>query len=208
MKCKKVKKISETNYESTSISMKGNDEISYLSKEIENMLARLSGTQTDLQKSEERYRGIIESQEEFIVRVNKEGECIFVNDAYCEKFGKKKEQLIGKKFKPQIHQDDKNKTETAFKQLNQPPNRVFFEQRAMMKDEWRWIAWEMYAIKDKKDKTIEIQQVGRDVTEHKNNEIALSDRAAELEKLNKFMVDRELKMAELKKEIETLKNKK
>lgn len=47
--------------------------------------------------------------------------------------------------------------------------------------------------------------VFRDVSEHKKEEEALQAKLAEIEKLNMFMVGRELKMVELKNEIERLK---
>ena len=48
--------------------------------------------------------------------------------------------------------------------------------------------------------------VMRDITERKKNQEALKSRTNELEDLNKYMVDRELKMVELKSELEKLKS--
>jgi PAS domain S-box-containing protein len=49
--------------------------------------------------------------------------------------------------------------------------------------------------------------LSEDITNRKNTEKELSNKVEELEKMNKIMLDRELKMVELKKEIEDLKNK-
>ena len=51
-----------------------------------------------LRASEQRYRGLIESQQDLIVRVDGEGRFTFVNDAYCQKFGKTHQELIGATF--------------------------------------------------------------------------------------------------------------
>jgi PAS domain S-box-containing protein len=53
-----------------------------------------------------------------------------------------------------------------------------------------------------------IQATVRDITKQKEQEKELNEKILELEKFNKMMVDREIKMTELKKEIEELKEKK
>jgi PAS domain S-box-containing protein len=68
-----------------------------------------------------------------------------------------------------------------------------------------YIDFSLKPVKDEAGKVIFMVPEGRDVTEQKQIEIKLNEKLEELEKLNKFMVDRELKMVELKKEIETLK---
>ena len=40
---------------------------------------------------------------------------------------------------------------------------------------WRWIAWEDYAIRDAFGRLVEVQSVGRDVTERKALEDALTE---------------------------------
>lgn len=124
-----------------------------------------SRTEAQLRRSEELYRGIIESQNDLVVRVDTEGRFTFVNDAYCRKFGKERSELIGSNFQPLVHPDDIDRTLDAMKMLSQPPYRVSLEQRAKTVDGWRWIAWEDYAIRDDEGSIVEIQGVGRDVTE-------------------------------------------
>ncbi|MGM0369362.1 MAG: PAS domain S-box protein [Bacillota bacterium] len=119
-----------------------------------------------LAKSEKRYRGLIESQQDLIVRVNKNNKFTYVNDSYCETFGKTKEELIGSSFTPLVHEDDIDDTLESMEELESPPYRTYFEHRAMTVDGWRWIAWEGYAIREE-GRTVEVQGVGRDITELK-----------------------------------------
>jgi PAS domain S-box-containing protein len=123
-----------------------------------------------LRESEQRYRGLVESQQDLIVRVDPQGRFTFVNDAYCKKFAKRREELLGSSFVPLVHEDDQAATLEALKKLEAPPYRVSLEQRALTADGWRWIAWEDYAIRDEHGKTLEIQAVGHDITDRKQAE--------------------------------------
>jgi len=116
-------------------------------------------------ESEAHYRGLIESQRDLVVRVDPQGRFTFVNNAYCQMFGKKREELIGSTFMPLVHPDDVEATAKAMKDLESPPYRVYLEQRAMAVDGWRWLSWEDYAIRDEKGNIVEIQGVGRDITD-------------------------------------------
>src|SRR6056297_1790737 len=117
-----------------------------------------------LSMSEKRYRGLLESQNDLIVRVNSEGRFTYVNQAYCEAFGKTREALIGKTFTPLVHEDDIEPTLKAMEKLNIPPYRTYIQQRAKTVNGWRWLAWEDNAIRDDNNEIIEIQGVGRDIT--------------------------------------------
>jgi diguanylate cyclase (GGDEF)-like protein/PAS domain S-box-containing protein len=139
----------------------------------------------ELIDSEDRYRGLVESQQELIVRVDPEGRFTFVNDAYCKKFGKKREELLGTTFMPLVHEDDLPITLEAMKGLEVSPYRIYVEQRARTQEGWRWIAWEDYAIKDDSGKTVEIQGVGRDITDRRIAEERLEVLNRELLKSNK-----------------------
>ncbi len=138
-----------------------------------------------LQSSEKRYRALIESQHDLIVRVTPDNLLTFVNDAYCRTFGKTQEELLGHSFTPFIHEADLATTLKAMENLRVPPHRVRVEQRALTVDGWRWIAWEDYAIRDERGDIIEIQGVGRDITESKMNEERLATSLKEKEVLLK-----------------------
>lgn len=134
-----------------------------------------------LAQSEKRYRGLIESQNDLIVRVDNNNRFTFVNDAYCKAFGKSSEELIGKSFAPLVHSDDLPATMQELEKLKKPPHRCYVEQRAMTKDGWRWISWEDNAILDDNGHIVEIQGVGRDITHIKEKEVSVKKSAAFLE---------------------------
>lgn len=141
---------------------------------------RAAGTHTDITErkhaelkladSEARYRGLVESQLDLVVRVNSAGQLVFVNEAYCAKFGKARAELLGTTFMPLVHPDDLPATLEAMKGLQTPPYRIHVEQRAMTVEGWRWLTWEDHAIRDGQGRTVEIQAIGRDITERKVTE--------------------------------------
>ena len=121
-----------------------------------------------LRRQEALYRSLVESQQDLIVRVDIHDRFTFVNDAYCHTFGKSREELIGRTFTPLVHEDDLAHTMAAIDELKQPPHpRVTIVQRAMTKNGWRWLSWEDDAILDEAGNLLEIQAVGRDITELK-----------------------------------------
>jgi len=126
-----------------------------------------------LRASEERYRGLVESQQDLIVRFDVHGRFTFVNDAYCRKFGRSREQLLGTSFVPLIHPDDRAARREAMAALTMPPYRGRVETRSPMPEGWRWVAWEACAIRDERGAIVETQAVGRDVTERRAGEQAL-----------------------------------
>lgn len=118
-----------------------------------------------LKKSEKRYRGLIESQRDMIVRIDSDDfRIIYVNDVYCRVFGYEKRDLIGKVFDPpyeQIH----NSLKEIIGKLNAPPYRSNRTFRLDTENEVRWHSWEIYSIRDDEGRVFEYQGVGRDVTE-------------------------------------------
>ena len=69
----------------------------------------------------------------------------------------------------------------------------------------RMIAWSNSALADPTGKINYIIGTGLDITEHKKAEDKISAHSEELERLNRLMIGRELKMMELKKELEEFK---
>ena len=131
--------------------------------------------QIALEQSEARYRGIIESQQDLIVRINPAGELTFVNDAYCVLFGRTRSELLGQSYFALVDQEEQAHTLDVMKLLEFPPYRVSFEQKASTPQGCRWIAWENYAIHNEQGEIIEIQGVGRDITNRKKTELALRE---------------------------------
>ena len=138
-------------------------------------------TQVALRTSKERYRGIIESQQELIVRVDLEGKLTFVNDACCQKLGCDRQEPIGRGFTSLVHPNDLPATLGFMQGQGEPHARSSVELRMLTSEGWRWIAWESYTIRDERGKPLELQAVGRDISDRKAVSVALRESQDQLE---------------------------
>ena len=135
----------------------------------------LRKSQGALRESEEKYRLLIENQTDLVVKVDTEGKFQFVSPSYCEMFGMTNEELLGQKFLPYVHEDDRESTEKAMESLYHPPHTAYMEQRAMTKDGWKWLSWMDTAVLDENKKLVSIIGVGRDITDRKQAEDSLRE---------------------------------
>lgn len=129
-----------------------------------------------IKRSEEKYRLLVENQTDLIVKTDTEGKFLFANQPYCQLFGVKEDDLIGKSFRPLVHEDDLPVVEKALTLLFKPPYYCIYDERANTKFGWRWIEWEAKAVLDRKGKVVELIGAGRDITKRKLAEISLNKR--------------------------------
>ena len=74
---------------------------------------------------------------DLVVKVDIEGKFQFVSPTYCDMFGKETQELLGTKFMPFVHEDDRETTAKAMETLYHPPHTAYLEQRTMTKDGWK-----------------------------------------------------------------------
>ncbi len=97
-----------------------------------------------LQKqSEERYRAVVESQTELIVRFLPDGTHLFMNEPYCRYFNIDRARTTGNRFRPKVFDEDRKKMAFYFNSfsLNDPVSTI--ERRITLADgSVRWVAVE------------------------------------------------------------------
>ncbi|MHA1169045.1 MAG: PAS domain S-box protein, partial [Candidatus Hodarchaeales archaeon] len=127
-----------------------------------------------LKHSENRYRAVVEGQTELISRILPDLTHTFVNEAYCRYFGKNREELTGFSilwFVP-VDEQDKIKQHMTSISVDNPVKRI--EHRVLhASGKIRWLHWVNRGIFNEKGQLIEIQSVGRDITERKKIESEL-----------------------------------
>ncbi|MFA4878417.1 MAG: PAS domain S-box protein, partial [Methanoregula sp.] len=128
-----------------------------------------------LKESEQRYRNIVEDQTEFITRFTPDGTQNFVNGAYCRYFGIPRDSILGHRFRPKIHPEDRIRVHRFFQSLTPDHPVDTIEHRIVMPDGLiRWQRWSDHAVFDPSGTVTEYQSVGRDITERKQAESALA----------------------------------
>jgi len=132
------------------------------------------GAEQALRESEMHYRGLIEAQNSFIVRVDPEGRYTFVNEAFCRFVGQSRAELIGQSFDPLIYPDDLAIPRKAVETLLARKERVVtVEHRMRTRTDAAWVNWENIAVYDEDGRVTEIQCMGHDITERRRVREAL-----------------------------------
>ncbi|MDO9127022.1 MAG: ATP-binding protein, partial [Parvibaculum sp.] len=171
--------------------------------EIETLHARietLRDEKWEIAEREERYRDLVRAQGDVIIRKDLRGRLTYVNDVFCDTFGKLRTEVIGNTFLPDLPEGERPRMLASFSGLSMPPHRIRYDERALTTRGPRCIAWEEFAIRDEDGKLVEIQAVGRDVTERKDAEEKL---AVALEQAKEANRAKSLFLATMSHEIRT-----
>ena len=129
-----------------------------------------------LRRSEDCYRGVVETQIDMILRLGSNGSFTFVNDTTCNVLGVSHDELIGQNWRKFVNFEDQPETETQLTACLTPPHpRVRVENRIITPNGQKWYAWEGVAVAASLSGDIEIQTVGRDITRHKTDERRLQE---------------------------------
>jgi PAS domain S-box-containing protein len=124
-----------------------------------------------LQTSEARYRALIESQIDLISRYLPDSTLTFVNDAYCQFYGKTREELIGKSYLSMVAPEFRERTLRNIESLAKNPAPISGESLNYKRDgEECWIQWVVQGITDEHGRVTEVQAIGRDITRLKQSE--------------------------------------
>ncbi len=139
----------------------GHDEVIGLARQIERMAQ-------SLQKVEASYRAIVEDQSDLICRYRGDGKLTFVNGAYTQFFGKRRQELLG--TSSTLH--DQGLPHRNF-QGQMPEAESFEHELVSAAGKRHTYLWSHRAIKDSEGHVMEYQAVGHDITARKAAEAAL-----------------------------------
>ena len=128
-----------------------------------------------LKEAEERARGFLEAQGDFILRRDMDGHITYVNDAFCALADSDREVLLGSDFALSVLEQGDTATS--------PDATRIHDQKVATAAGPRWIAWREVTLQ--LEGGAEIQSVGRDVTDRTETERALADARDQAETANR-----------------------
>ncbi|MBM4443300.1 MAG: PAS domain S-box protein, partial [Candidatus Rokubacteria bacterium] len=95
-----------------------------------------------LRREEARYRAIVEDNPDLISRFLTDGTLTFVNDAYCRYFGLRRADVVGTRYTPLVHPDDRTRGQAAVATLDSSNRVTVIENRVTRGDgAVRWTEW-------------------------------------------------------------------
>ncbi|MBS0470009.1 MAG: response regulator [Proteobacteria bacterium] len=142
---------------------------------LEQLLASAATINARLNQSEARYKGLVDAQGDAILRRAPDSRLTYGNDAFFKLFGLTAQRALGRPFAPELHPENRGPYLGSFAGLETGRASVRHDQHVRTAYGWRWIAWEDYAVRDGQGRLVEVQSVGRDITERKALEDALTD---------------------------------
>jgi PAS domain S-box-containing protein len=137
-----------------------------------------------MKESEERYRNVVETQTEFVVRYDGSGFPTFANEAYCRYLGISLEEMLNRAnsdFDLVIPEDrERHRAYIGSLTPAHPSATIVIRCTTLASRDLHWEEWTDTGIFDASGKLIEIQAIGRDVTEKMRAQEAQSASEARL----------------------------
>ena len=147
----------------------------------ENALRELNATLEQRVQAETQERlQVWNVSQDLLVVADSEGKYLSVNPAWSATLGWSETDLLGNTWQWLLHPDDRERTGAAIDLLARGGTTVRFESRFRHRDgSYRWVSWRAAADRGR------IYAVGRDITELKSVERALSDARQELARVSR-----------------------
>ena len=126
-----------------------------------------------LEKSEEKYRSLIESTEDFIFTVDERGEFLSLNNFTANFFGRTPSQFLGKPLSVLFSEDIASQQLKLIGMVFKFGKSLRDEFLIRMGEHQTWLSANFMPIKDEQEKVISVLCIARDITENKKLESQL-----------------------------------
>lgn len=138
----------------------------------------LKDIEWELRDNEARYRDLLDSQTDIIIRQNHDGALIFVNKAFCRAFDLQASDVIGRSFSPNVLENGvEEQLDTLVSGRTDDMGILSrrFTQKIATASGVRWFAWEEQSIRSGETGAVETQRIGRDITDQREVEATLNE---------------------------------
>jgi PAS domain S-box-containing protein len=133
----------------------------------------------------------VESQTDLICRYLPDTTLTFVNDAYCRYFNRSRNELLGKKFIEFVPEPARPTSLKRVASLVQKPRTETSEHEVLTSDGTRWQQW-VDRVLDPTGRFVELQGVGRDITDLRRAQLEAEERRKEVTHLTRVAIVGEL----------------
>lgn len=133
--------------------------------DLERRFEQLQDLRWELRDNDTRYRELLDSLDDMIMRRDANGNLTFVNRAFCRAFAVEARDCLGKPWAAPVIALDEPHAST-------PSSRRYCQQLALPAGE-RWIEWEEHSVPVPGSGSSELQFVGRDITGRRHYEAEL-----------------------------------
>jgi PAS domain S-box-containing protein len=132
--------------------------------------ARRRRAEVAWRNSEARYRNVVDTQTELICRCLPDTTLTFVNDACCRFWVKHRDDLIGTKFLDLIPEERRDDVQLRIDALAEHATLHHEHEVLLPGGGIGWQQWRHHRLVDQSGRMVEVQGVGRDITEQKRAE--------------------------------------
>lgn len=135
--------------------------------------------QRSLEESQQKYRFIVENQNDLVVQLDARRRFAYVSPSVCRIMGCEEDDLVGLRFNDLIHSEDRAAADALFDLVERPPYQGTSELRTATVNGTRWIEWSCGGAIDEDGELMTMTCSGRDQTELH----AMEDRVAHSQKM-------------------------
>ncbi len=165
--------------------------------------------QSSLEESENRFSQAFQNAPVGMALVSLKGKWIQVNKALCDILGYSEEELLKMSFQSLTHPDDLDRCMNLMKKLINGEVAHFQSEKRYIhkKKNIIWVLLDVSLVRDRGGTPLYFVAQTQDITVRKKSDEQIRKQKESLEKLNKVMIGREMKMIELKKSVKEKKKK-
>jgi PAS domain S-box-containing protein len=123
------------------------------------------------------YKEIVEGQTDMITRWLPDTRITYVNQAYCKYFGQSADEFLGKPFLPNLPEATQLIVKDTIGRLTSGEAKTFVTEEKSLDAEGNlhWVQWTYGVLCDETGELLELQSVGRDITDLQEIRIALEE---------------------------------